>query len=212
MGGGDRGTLFVISAPSGTGKSTLARRLLESVPGLVFSVSYTTRPRRAGEEDGREYHFVDDARFDAMIDAGGFLEWAHVFEHRYGTGRAATERALASGVDLLLDIDVQGARQVRTSGLDVVSVFILPPDFAALRDRLARRGSEGGLALAIRLREARGEAMEYDRFEYVVVNADLEGATAELAAIIRAEGTRTARRRERVQTILSTFPASGAES
>jgi guanylate kinase len=212
MGGADRGTLFVISAPSGTGKSTLARRLLESVPGLAFSVSYTTRPRRAGEEDGREYHFVDDARFDRMSEAGGFLEWAHVFEHRYATGRAATEEALAAGTDLLLDIDVQGARQVRAAGLDLVSAFILPPDFAALRDRLARRGSEGGPALALRLHEARREAMEYDRFDYVVVNADLEAATAELAAIVRAEGARTARRRDRVRTILSTFPASGTES
>ncbi len=207
----DRGTPFVISAPSGTGKSTLARRLLESIPGLVFSVSYTTRPRRAGEENGREYHFVVDDRFDAMIEAGGFLEWAHVFEHRYATGRVATEQALAAGTDLLLDIDVQGARQVRASGLDVVSVFILPPDFAALRDRLARRGSEGGCALALRLREARREALEYDQFDYIVVNADLEAATAELAAIVRAEGTRTARRRGRVSTILSTFPASGEE-
>jgi len=126
MDGVDRGTLIVISAPSGTGKSTLARRLLETVPGLRFSVSCTTRPRRAGEENGREYEFIDDARFDAMVAAGGFLEWAHVFDHKYGTGLAAAEAVLASGASLLLDIDVQGARQVRASGLDAVSVFILP--------------------------------------------------------------------------------------
>jgi guanylate kinase len=205
----DRGTLFVISAPSGTGKSTLARRLLESVPGLKFSVSYTTRPRRAGEESGREYEFVDDETFDAMVASGGFLEWAHVFDRKYGTGLAATEAALASGTSLLLDIDVQGARQVRDSGRDAVSVFILPPDYAALAERLARRASEDTRTLALRLHEARREALEYDRFDYVVVNADLEVATSELTAIVRAESARTARCRERVRNILSTFPAPG---
>lgn len=205
-----RGTLFVISAPSGTGKSTLARGVLESVPGLAFSVSYTTRPRRAGEESGREYEFVDDARFDAMVEAGGFLEWARVFTHKYGTGRAATEASLDAGKSLLLDIDVQGARQVRASGLDAVFVFILPPDFSVLKERLARRGSEDEQTLGVRLGEARREAMEYDRFDYVVVNADLPAATSELASIVRAESARTARRRNRVNKILSTFPDPGS--
>ena len=209
MGGSDRGTLFVISAPSGTGKSTLARRLLESVPGLGFSVSYTTRPRRAGEENGREYEFIDDARFDAMASAGGFLEWARVFDYKYGTGLAATETVLASGRSLLLDIDVQGAEQVRAKGLDAVSVFILPPDYAALAERLKRRGSEEDQALSLRLSEARREALEYDRFDYVVVNADLEEACTELTAIVRAESRRTARCRGQVKRILSTFPAPG---
>jgi guanylate kinase len=207
MSGGTDGTLFVISAPSGTGKSTLARRLLESVPSLRFSVSYTTRPRRAGEVDGREYVFVDDARFDAMAAAGGFLEWAHVFGRKYGTGLAATRAALEQGTHLLLDIDVQGARQVRASGLDAVSIFILPPDYAALADRLARRGSEDAATLALRLSEARHEAMEYDQFEFVVVNADLEDACRELAAIVVAESARTSRRRSQVRRILETFPA-----
>jgi guanylate kinase len=210
MEGDDRGTLFVISAPSGTGKSTLARRLLETVPGLVFSVSFTTRPRRAGEENGREYEFIDDARFDAMVAAGGFLEWARVFDHKYGTGRQATEAALASGTNLLLDIDVQGARQVRSSGLDAVSVFILPPDYASLVDRLKRRGSEDASALSRRLGEARREALEYDQFDFVVVNADLEEACSQLAAIVRAELTRTGRCGGRVKRILSTFPAPGS--
>jgi guanylate kinase len=210
MDGSDRGTLFVISAPSGTGKSTLSRRLLESVPRLTFSVSYTTRPRRAGEENGREYEFVVDDRFDAMVAAGGFLEWAHVFDHKYGTGLAATEAVLASGKNLLLDIDVQGARQVRAAGLDAVSIFVLPPDYASLAERLTRRGSEDPSALSLRLREARREALEYDRFDYVVVNADLEVASSELTAIVRAESARTARCRERVRRILSTFPAPGA--
>jgi guanylate kinase len=206
----DRGTLFVISAPSGTGKSTLARRLLESVGGLAFSVSYTTRPRRAGETNGREYEFVDDARFDAMVADGDFLEWASVFDHKYGTGRTATEAVVASGTSLLLDIDVQGARQVRESGLDAVSIFILPPDYASLSERLTRRGSENAAALSLRLKEAGREAMEYDHFDYVVVNADLEDARRELAAIVVAEWARTARRRERVRSILSTFPAPGS--
>ncbi|HZN55033.1 MAG TPA: guanylate kinase [Candidatus Polarisedimenticolaceae bacterium] len=202
-----RGTLVVISAPSGTGKSTLARRLIESVPELAFSVSHTTRPRRAGEESGREYHFVDDARFDAMVAAGEFLEWAHVFAHRYGTAREGIAAALDAGTDVLLDIDVQGARQVRASGLGAVLVFVLPPDYDTLSDRLRRRGSEDSGALSLRLQEARGEAMQYDAFDYVVVNADLEEATAELAAIVRAERARTGRRREDVSRILSTFPA-----
>lgn len=208
----NRGTLFVISAPSGTGKSTLARRLTESVPGLVFSVSFTTRPRRAGEQNGRDYEFVDDARFDAMVAAGGFLEWAQVYDHKYGTGRSATEAVLASGTSLLLDIDVQGARQVKASSQDAVSVFILPPDYATLKGRLTRRGSEDPAALSLRLGAARREAMEYDRFDYVVVNADLEDAASELTSIVRAESARTARRRNRVNKILSTFPDPGSSA
>jgi guanylate kinase len=137
------------------------------------------------------------------------LEWAQVFDHRYGTGLAATEAALASGRSLLLDIDVQGARQVRASGLDAVLIFILPPDYASLVERLKGRGSEDPATVALRLREARREAIEYDRFDYVVVNADLEQATTELTAIVRAESSRTARVRNRVKTILSTFPAPG---
>jgi len=208
----ERGTLFVVSAPSGTGKTTLSRRLLESVTGLAFSVSYTTRARRAGEESGREYHFVDDAGFDALIGSGGFLEWAHVFGSRYGTGRQATEAALSAGTDLLLDIDVQGAAQIRATGLDAVFVFILPPDFEALASRLRLRASEDDGALRRRLGKARQEAMEYDRFDYTVVNAEVEEASQELIAIVRAERARTVRRRRTAAGIVSTFPApmSGA--
>jgi guanylate kinase len=199
--------IFVISAPSGTGKSTLARRLLESVPDLRFSVSYTTRPRRAGEESGREYHFVDEARFAAMVEAGELLEWAKVFGKSYGTGRGATEAALSAGQDLLLDIDVQGAHQIRASGLDAVSIFVLPPSYAALESRLRMRGSDDDGVVAERLHEARREAMEYPFFDYVVVNAELEEATATLASIVRAERSRTARLHERVRGIIETFPA-----
>ena len=120
----ERGILFVVSAPSGTGKSTLARRLLDGVPRLEFSVSYTTRGKRPGETDGREYHFVNDETFDRMVSEGEFLEWANVFGHRYGTGRQATESVLAAGRDLLLDIDVQGAGHVRGSEVEAVSIFV----------------------------------------------------------------------------------------
>ena len=201
------GILFVVSAPSGTGKSSLARRLLEEVPGIAFSVSYTTRPRREGEEDGREYHFVDDAAFDRRIAAGDFLEWARVFSHRYGTGREATRRELESGRDLLLDIDVQGARQVRESGIPCVCVFILPPDYATLESRLRLRGSEAEGQIAERLAQARVEAEEYVHYDYVVVNDEIKRATKELRAVVRAERARRSHRESEVRRILATFPA-----
>ncbi len=201
-----RGTLFVISAPSGTGKSSLARGLLARVEGLEFSVSYTTRPRRAGEEDGREYHFVPDERFDAMIAAGGFLEWAEVFGRRYGTGRGATEAALASGRDILLDIDVQGARKVRDSRFEAVFVFVLPPDFPALVKRLRSRGSEDEAQIARRLSRARQEAEEYRHYDYVVINDDLERAVGDLCSIVQAERQRTSRLEREADRILATFP------
>jgi guanylate kinase len=206
------GILFVISAPSGTGKSSLARRLLEEVPGIAFSVSYTTRPRRDGEEDGREYHFVDDASFDRMIADGAFLEWAPVFSRRYGTGREATRRELASGRDLLLDIDVQGARQVRESGIPSVGIFILPPDYATLESRLRLRGSEAEGQIAERLAQARVEADEYAHYDYVVVNDEIKRATKELRAIVRAERARRAHRESDVRRILATFPARNSRA
>jgi guanylate kinase len=201
------GVLFVLSAPSGTGKSSLCRRLIEEVPGLGFSVSTTTRHRRAGEENGKQYWFVDDDRFDAMIAEDAFLEWAEVFGHRYGTGRAATREALTQGRDLLLDIDVQGARQVRAGEEDAVSVFLLPPDFATLAARLRSRRSEDDGEVARRLALAGAEAREFVHYDYLVVNDDLERATAELAAIVRAERACTRRRSALAAHILSTFPA-----
>jgi guanylate kinase len=198
--------LFVLSAPSGTGKSSLCRRLIEEVPGLAFSVSYTTRHRRAGEENGKQYWFVDDDRFDAMIAEDAFLEWAEVFGRRYGTGRAATVEALRSGRDLLLDIDVQGARQVREAEEDAVSVFLLPPDFETLEARLRSRRSEAEGEVARRLALAGLEAEEFSQYDYLVVNDDLERATADLAAIVRAERCRTTRRRPQADRILETFP------
>jgi guanylate kinase len=202
----ERGILFVISAPSGSGKSTLAARLVEADPDLDFSVSYTTRPRRDGEKDGRDYHFVDDARFDTMVADDAFLEWATVFRQRYGTGRDWIERALAEGRDLLLDIDVQGARQVRDRAGEAVFLFVLPPDYPTLESRLRARGSDDEAQIAHRLSMARREVEEYSRYDYVVVNDDLEGATATLRSIVVAERSRATRRGHEAKRILSTFP------
>jgi guanylate kinase len=200
------GILFVVSAPSGGGKSTLVRKLVERVDGLEFSVSYTTRPRREGERDGREYHFVDDARFDAMVSDDDFLEWARVFDCRYGTGRGATERALAAGRDLVLDIDVQGAEQVRRRDPRAVSVFLLPPDYPTLEARLRDRRSEGREQRKMRLSQARREAEEYTRYDYLVVNDDVEGAVRALTSIVEAERHRVGCRKSDAERILSTFP------
>ncbi len=202
---GSRGTLFVISGPSGTGKSSLARRVLSGTARLDFSVSYTTRARRPGEEDGREYHFVDDRTFDRMVAEDAFLEWAHIFGKRYGTAREATERALAGGKDLLLDIDVQGARQVRAKALDAVTVFVMPPSFEALAERLRARGSEGETEAAHRLSLARREAEEVQSFDYLIVNDDLERAASELRAVVEAERRRVGRCEAEVRRIVGTF-------
>jgi len=206
------GTLFVISAPSGTGKSTVVGRLLRELPGLVFSVSYTTRPARDEERDGEHYHFIDEARFDAMIEEDGFLEWAAVHGHRYGTGVAATEQSLASGNDLMLDIDVQGTRKLRQAlakrtTLRAVFVMALPPNYATLENRLRGRGSEGARQVERRLAKARVEALEYPNFDYVVVNDDLDRAVLALRTIVLAERLSSFHRRAEIEAILATFPA-----
>ncbi len=207
MGDRRQGILFVIAAPSGTGKSTLAREVVKVVPDLEFSISYTTRKQRAGEENGRDYHFVDREHFELMVEDGALLEWAKVFGHLYGTGLEETRRALAEGSDLLLDIDIQGARQVRRGAVESVSVMILPPDHATLEGRLLERGSEGDPERARRLTEALAEAREYDNFDYLVVNDDLEQAVAAISAIVLAERRRTARCKAEADAILATFPA-----
>jgi guanylate kinase len=201
------GILFVLSAPSGTGKSTAARGLLERVGDLEFSVSYTTRPRRPGEEEGRHYHFIDRERFERMVEERAFLEWASVFGHLYGTGARATREALAAGRQLLLDIDVQGARQVRESGMPSVSIMLLPPDFAELESRLRRRGSESDEERASRLARARREAEDYRHFDYVVINRDVSETVSELESIVRAERRRTLHSAEEARRSLATFPA-----
>jgi len=205
-GDSNEGILFVVSAPSGAGKSTVARRVIEAMPDLGFSVSYTTRALRPGEQDGRDYHFVERGQFKAMIEGDEFLEWASVFDHLYGTGVKVTRDILASGRSLLLDIDVQGARQVRERVDACVSVMLLPPDFPTLSARLRGRGSETPEALAGRLTQARNEVEQYESFDYLVVNEDLEETVGEVLAIVRAESRRTARSSGEVNRILATFP------
>jgi guanylate kinase len=196
----------VLSAPSGTGKSTLARALVGALSDLEFSVSFTTRGRREAERDGIDYHFVDRERFEAMVATGALLEWAPVFDQLYGTGREVTEERLAQGKDLLLDIDVQGARQIRTGGLGVVTIMLLPPDFATLEARLRQRGSEGDESVMRRLSKARREAEAYREFDYVVINQQLEQTLAELASIVRAERRRVERCADEAQRVIASFP------
>ncbi|GAB4222695.1 MAG: guanylate kinase [Acidobacteriota bacterium] len=201
-----RGTLFVISAPSGAGKTTLAAPLTRRIERLVFSVSFTTRSPRAGETDGVDYHFVDRETFRRMVDEGAFLEWAEVHGHLYGTSRAATLEQLEQGRDVLLDIDVQGAAQIRASGFASFSVFILPPSYDELRARLARRGTESAEELARRLANAAREVREYVHFDAVIVNEDRERAAAELEQLVREVGERRRRQLARAERIVAGFP------
>jgi len=206
--GGPRGALFVISSPSGGGKGTLIRRLLETVPGVSYSVSWTTRAPRPGEVDGVNYRFVSEDEFDMMRRAGGFLEWAVVHRHLYGTTRAAVEQELAAGRDLVLEIDVQGARAVRESLESVVSVFILPPSFEVLRERLTRRMTERAEELELRLRNARGEVEQYRHFDYLILNDEVACAAEQLASIVRAERARRVRQEWVARRVMATFGAS----
>lgn len=203
-----RGLLFVVSAPSGTGKTTVVERLVGVSPGLEQSRSYTSRPVRAGERDGVDYNFVSRETFDAMVARGEFLEWADVFGNRYGTGRAATESRLAAGTDLVLVIDVQGARQVRERTTGAVSVFVLPPSFEVLERRLRDRCRDPEEVIARRLATARSEISALDSYDYVVVNDDLDRCVGELRAIVLAERARLARRRRAVEPIVRTFERS----
>jgi guanylate kinase len=199
------GILFVLSAPSGAGKTTVARAVVDGMEALRFSISYTTRPPRKGERDGLDYHFIDHGRFEAMVEQGAFMEWAEVFGNLYGTGLEATSDILRQGEDLLLDIDIQGAGKVRSAPLESVSVMILPPDYATLVSRLAERGSEGEPERHARLAEALAEAEEYEKFDYLVVNDDLQSTVAAVRAIVAAERSRTSRCVALAEGILATF-------
>ena len=205
MAEGNPGILFVLSAPSGTGKSTIARALVAELEEFEFSISYTTRPPRPEETDGKDYHFIGREQFEEMASSGAFLEWAEVFGNLYGTGLEATRTALADGRDLLLDIDIQGARKVRGGPLESVSVMILPPDYATLESRLAGRGSENEPERRLRLTEALAEAGEYKDFDYMVVNDELNGSVRTIEAIVRAERRRTTRCAAQADAILDTF-------
>jgi guanylate kinase len=205
MAEGNPGILFVLSAPSGTGKSTIARAVVAGLEELEFSISYTTRPPRPEETDGKDYHFIGREQFEEMASNGAFLEWAEVFGNLYGTGLEATRLALSDGLDLVLDIDVQGARKVRGGALESVSVMILPPDYATLESRLAGRGSEKEPERRRRLTEALAEAGEYKDFDYMVVNDELKGTIRAVEAIVRAERRRTTRCAAQADAILDTF-------
>ncbi|MFZ8886597.1 MAG: guanylate kinase [Steroidobacteraceae bacterium] len=183
-----RGRLFVIAAPSGAGKTSLVRALMEHHRDLGFSVSFTTRPRRPTEVDGRDYHFVTRERFDQMALDGEFVEHADVFGHGYGTGRRQVEQALAAGQDLILEIDWQGARQVRERLPEAIDIFILPPSRAALEQRLRGRATDSPAVIARRLSESVAEMRHWAEFRYVVVNDDFTRALADLEAIVAGTG------------------------
>lgn len=180
----------ILSAPSGGGKTTIARRLLERRSDVGYSVSCTTRPPREGELDGRDYHFLSRDAFVSACDAGEFAEWAEVHGYLYGTLRAEVTRVIAGGQHVLMDIDVQGARQFAAAFLDTVMIFVLPPSGEVLKARLAGRKSESRERLLVRLRNARAELGEVGRYHYVVINDDLERAVDQVSAIVDAEGLR----------------------
>ena len=200
-----RGLLVVLSAPSGTGKTTVAERLVAVCPGLERSRSYTSRPPRAGERDGVDYNFLSRQEFEAMVGRGDLLEWADVFGSLYGTGRRDVETRREAGADVLLVIDVQGARQVRTAVTSAVSVFVLPPSFDSLESRLRRRSQDGEPAIARRLETARSEVAAVGEYDYVIVNDDLSRCVTDVAAIVTAERLRPGRRAGQIESIVRTF-------
>jgi len=188
-----RGILFVISAPSGAGKTSICREILNKLPNLQQSISYTTRARRSVEQDGVDYHFVTMKAFREMVDAGAFLEWAEVHGNCYGTARNSLEQATAAGADILLDIDFQGAEQLRNSGLDGVFIFILPPDMNELRKRLDTRNTDDDQVIERRMKNAVDEIAEAVKFDYLVVNDVLGKAVETILSIMIAETARTKR-------------------
>lgn len=200
-----RGSIIVVSAPSGSGKTTLIQRLLSGLPGLRFSVSYTTRPPRHGEKDGRDYFFVARKEFERMIQAGEFVEWAEVVGHLYGTARKQLRAAEEAGDDILLDIDVQGHSQVREKLAQAVSIFILPPSFQELERRLRRRKSDAPEVIERRLRNACHEIGHWKEYDFLVVNDKLRSATKSLRAIVEAAKTRACVQQDRAQEISKTF-------
>ena len=196
-----RGLMLVLSSPSGAGKSTISRAVLEREENIALSVSLTTRPPRKGEVDGRDYTFVDDAAFRAMVERDGFLEHAEVFGHRYGTPRAPVEAALEEGRDMLFDIDWQGAQQIAEKArTDLVGVFVLPPSIEELERRLHTRAQDSSAVVRARMAKALDEVSHYAEYDYVVINSDLETSIEEVRSILRAE-----RRRRTRQTGLTDF-------
>jgi guanylate kinase len=202
-----RGHLFLITAPSGAGKTSLVKALLKQHPDLKFSISYTTRPKRPTEEDGRDYHFVDKAGFERMVQAGEFLEHAQVFDNYYGTSRKSVEGEMAAGRDVLLEIDWQGARQVRTLMPEAVSIFILPPTRPELERRLKHRGTDDAAVIARRLRDAVTDMSHWSEFDYVVVNDDFDRAVKDLADIVAGKGQASRRDRPQLKPVVTALLA-----
>lgn len=203
--GSRRGLLFVVSAPSGTGKTTVVERLVQVIPDLSLSRSYTSRSMRAGEADGIDYNFITRIRFEEMIAAEDFLEWADVFGNLYGTCAADTERDLAAGRDLVLVIDVQGARQVRRRRPGTVGIFVMPPSFAVLEQRLRGRSADPEDAIQRRLQTAREEVAAFTEYDYVIVNDELDACVDRLRAIVLAERARLRCAAGMAEGIVGTF-------
>lgn len=199
----DTGDVFVISAPSGSGKTTICRRLLERVEGIELSISYTTRPRKAGETDGIDYYFIDEEKFDNMVKRKDFLEFASVYGNRYGTSREVVESVVSRGVDAMLEIDVQGGRKVKESLPEAVLVGIFPPDWTALEQRLSGRGRDSRKEMETRLQAAGREMEALLSYDYLVVNDDLDRAVTRVEWIVRAHRLRRDRVRGRMEKILS---------
>jgi guanylate kinase len=197
------GNLFVVAAPSGAGKTSLTRALLERDAGIRLSVSYTTRPPRPGEREGADYHFVTAERFRALQDAAAFLEHAQVHGNWYATGATWLKAQVDAGQDVLLEIDWQGARQVRKLVPDSVHIFVLPPSLASLEERLVRRGQDDGDTIARRVKAAREEMRHCDEFDYVIINQDFASAVDDLAAIVRAARLRSEPQRIRHRALLT---------
>ncbi len=198
-------TVFIISAPSGSGKSTLVARLFKTVPGLMFSVSYTTRAVRGSEKDGQSYHYITRSEFEDRISRDEFLEHAQVFGNYYGTHRSILDEARAARCDLVLDIDVQGARQLTEKIPEAVTIFILPPSRQILEQRLRARGEDREPVIQRRLTDAAEEIRNYKKYDYVLINREVEESGAMLSAIVRAERTRRTRIEDQIRPILDTF-------
>jgi guanylate kinase len=198
-------TVFIISAPSGSGKSTLVHRLLKTVPNLAFSISYTTRPPRSSETNGVDYIFISRKDFEERLARGEFLEYAEVFGNYYGTNRETFETATRQGKDLVLDIDVQGARQLKVAIPQAISIFVLPPSRDVLEQRLRSRSQDSEVVIERRLRGAAEEVQNYTQYDFVLINREIEEASARLVNIVEAERQRKARMEEEVRPILESF-------
>ena len=198
-------TVFIISAPSGSGKSTLVKRLLANVPGLMFSISYTTRPPRGHEVEGENYHFISRADFEKRVALGEFLEHAEVFGNYYGTHCGVLEKAREQGADVVLDSDVQGARQLKSKIPEAVTVFILAPSRQILEQRLRARSEDSDAVIERRLRDAANEIRNYSAYDYVLINKELTQSDETLAAIVRGERVRRNRMEDQIRPILETF-------